>query len=112
MNLPNLFWLQAGVLFALLVNTSESRAQTRAPAANRLPPPGITIPEAERDELVAGAAALRKEIDSLKKELAGKPAPLTLLPDIEIFHKAVDWALRYDEFFDPKQVAFAKTLLR
>jgi pimeloyl-ACP methyl ester carboxylesterase len=30
---------------------------------------------------------------------------------VEIFHKAVDWALRYDEFFDPKQVEFARKLL-
>ena len=37
---------------------------------------------------------------------------LSLLPDVEVFHKAVDWALRYDEFFDPKQITFAKTVLR
>ena len=33
------------------------------------------------------------------------------LPDVEIFHKAVDWALRYDEFHDVKQVGTARLLL-
>jgi len=53
---------------------------------------------------------LRKDIDELAKEVASKPK-FSPIADVEIFHKAVDWALRYDEFFDLKQVAFAKTLL-
>src|SRR6266850_716093 len=81
-------------------------------AADRLSPPGITIPDTDRQELSAGVAALRKDIDALTVELTTKPRLLELLPDIEIFHKAVDWALRYDEFFEAKQVPFAKTLLQ
>jgi hypothetical protein len=34
-----------------------------------------------------------------------------LLPDVAVFHKAVDWALRHDEFMAPKDVAYARTLL-
>src|SRR5205814_9534196 len=81
-------------------------------AADRLPPAGISIPDADRQELVAGTATLGKDIETLRKELKDKPSLLTLLPDVEIFHKAVDWALRYDEFFDSKQTAFAKKLLQ
>jgi pimeloyl-ACP methyl ester carboxylesterase len=81
-------------------------------AADRLPPPGITIPAEAREELSAGAANLRTNIDSLTVALKKKPKLLALLPDVEIFHKAVDWALRYDEFFEPKQVDFAKHLLK
>src|SRR5438105_7945278 len=84
--------------------------QTPARAADRLPPARITIAQADREELSAEAAALRKEIDALARELRSRPQLLKLLPDVEIFHKAVDWALRYDEFFETKQVAFAKTL--
>jgi pimeloyl-ACP methyl ester carboxylesterase len=87
-------------------------AQTTVPSAVRLPPAGISIPATNRDELMAGASALRNEIVSLEKKLQSKPQLLALLPDLEIFHKAVDWALRYDEFFDLKQIAFAKTLLQ
>ena len=78
------------------------------PEVRRIPPPGIQIPDEARAELTSGAAALAKEIDSLRTALAGKPKLLELLPDVQIFHKAVDWALRFDEFFDPKQVDAAR----
>ena len=32
-------------------------------------------------------------------------------PDVQIYHKAVDWALRYEEFVDPKHFAIAKAQL-
>src|SRR5207237_4538653 len=79
-------------------------AGINAAAADRLPPAGISISDADRQELTAGAASLDKEIEGLRKDL--KPSLLPLLPDVEIFHKAVDWASRYDEFFDSKQPAF------
>jgi pimeloyl-ACP methyl ester carboxylesterase len=87
---------------------------TAEPApARRLPPPGIEISATDRAELAQGVAALRREIDELTRKLA---APSTsrlaaLLPDVEVLHKAVDWALRFDEFFEPKQIALARQLL-
>jgi hypothetical protein len=86
-------------------------AQTPPPPAKRLPPAGVAIPEAARQELTAGIAALATEIEGLRTALAKKPSLLSLLPDVEIYHKAVDWALRYDEFFDVKQMDFARHLL-
>src|SRR5207253_870346 len=44
--------------------------------------------------------------------LKGKPALLDLLPDVQVYHKAVDWALRYDEFFDVREFATARRLLQ
>lgn len=35
-----------------------------------------------------------------------------LLPDVEIFHKAVDWALRYEEFYRSNEVGLARSLLK
>lgn len=100
-------------LLAVMFSTPTlTVAQTPAASARRLPPAGITIAETNRTELVAGAATLRKELDALAKELIPQPKLLALLPDAEIFHKAVDWALRYDEFFDTKQTTFARTLLQ
>ncbi|MES2695052.1 MAG: prolyl oligopeptidase family serine peptidase [Verrucomicrobiota bacterium] len=88
-------------------------AQTPPPPAKRLPPAGVAIPEAARTELTAAAAALRADIDALTTELAapGKTRFAALLPDVEVYHKAVDWALRYDEFFDLKHVEVARRLL-
>jgi len=89
-------------------------AQAPAPApatVKPIPPPGIAISDGDRSELQSGVTLLGKEITILRHNLQQKPELLALLPDVMIFHKAVDWALRYDEFFDPKQVATAKKLL-
>jgi dienelactone hydrolase len=88
-----------------------------APAGNGfdgvkpVPPPGIAISEANRAELETGAADLGREIESLRTDLAGKPALLDLLPDAQIYHKAVDWALRYDEFYKTNEIQTARHLL-
>src|SRR4030095_2755369 len=62
-------------------------------------------------ELTASIAALGKEIDALRVELRAKRAFLALLPDVQIFHNAVRYALEYNEFFDAKQIPIAKNLL-
>ena len=77
-----------------------------------VPPPGIKISEADRAELEAGAAELGKEIESLRGELKSRRALVDLLPDVQIYHKAVDWALRYDEFYKSNEVQVARGLLQ
>jgi hypothetical protein len=76
-----------------------------------IPQPGVTLPDGDRAELQAGVTALGKDLTVLKHNLKDKPELLALLPDVLIFHKAVDWALRYNEFFNVKQVATAKQML-
>jgi pimeloyl-ACP methyl ester carboxylesterase len=90
-----------------------TRAQTPPPPAKRLPPAGIAIPDTARTELTAATAALATEISALRTALAAASNArlLTLLPDVEIFHKAVDWALRYDELFSLKEIATARHFL-
>jgi len=93
----------------------DANAPGSSPAQNRaqkqFPPPGVAIPEKDRAELTAGAAELGKEITALKLAKL-KPELTALIPDVEVFHKAVDWALRYDEFYDVKQVATARAARR
>lgn len=62
-----------------------------------LPPPGVAIPEADR-------AALTARLAELKEKFAANP-------DLAVRWKAVDWALRYNEFFKPEEVAKAKAIL-
>ena len=76
-----------------------------------IPPPGIPISDTDRATLTAEVAALGKEIDALRVALKAKPEMLALLPDVMIFHKSVDWALRYDEFFEPKHLDAARQQL-
>lgn len=77
----------------------------------KIPPPGVAVPDADRAELSSGLEELGKEIQALRAQVASKPAAM-LLADIEIYHKAVRYALQYNEFFNPKEIGVAKELLQ
>ncbi len=82
-----------------------------------IPPKGSPVPEADAKELRAGLAELQKEIADTTAAVKGQPELLTLLPDVQIYEKAVRWALDYDEMYvttQPKRddVATAKALLK
>jgi predicted peptidase len=94
-------------LFLLLFQT-----QTQPDLGKTLPPPGIKISEADRTELTKDVAAFDTEIKAARKQLQGQPVYLDLFPDVLIYHKAVDWALKYDEFYDPREVKAARELLK
>ncbi len=75
------------------------------------PPPGLAIADEARRKLTEETVRLGREIEVLQYRLREQPALLELLPDVQVFHKAVDWALRYDEFFRTNEVAIARGLL-
>ena len=89
--LPQL--LCAGVL-AFAAQAPAADLAPIAPIARPVPPPGVALDEAERSRL-AGTLA------ELDKRLAASTAPTK--PDVEIFTKAVRYALAYDEFWDAKK---------
>lgn len=72
-----------------------------------VPPPGIAVPEADRATLDAGLADLGRAIEGLRANTKAAP----LLPDVEIYHNAVRYALQYNEFFAPGDINKAKNLL-
>src|SRR5258706_10627351 len=78
-----------------------------------IPPRGKAISAEDRQQLEEGVAHLGQEIEALRTKLKAKPAQLALLPDIQIFHNAVRYALRYDEIFNPSnEVAAAQAFIR
>ena len=77
-----------------------------------VPPKGIAISDADRSALQAGADELGREIEALRESLKRKPDLLGLLPDVQIYHNAVRYALSYDEFYKTREVAVAKDLLK
>jgi len=99
-------------LTVVLVITSAVRAQRVPDHVRPVPPAGITVPENDRKNLSAGVEELGRQIEDLRKTLAKKPALLELLPDVQIFHNAVRYALAYDEFFKADEIAKAKVLLK
>ena len=102
------FWAAAP---ATAADATPAPTTPPPPAVRPVPPPGVPIADDERAELKGKIEALGEEIESLGNELKNKPAMRDLLPDVQIFHKAADWAVRYNEFFNPKEAATAKKLL-
>src|SRR5512140_1967398 len=69
-----------------------------------LPPAGLPVSDADRAALTAG-------LDRLTAA-TGRLGANPLLPDVLIFREAVRYALAYNEFFKPDDVAKARELLR
>jgi hypothetical protein len=59
-----------------------------------VPPVGITLPPADAEEIQKGLA----ELQGLIKDIGTH----TLLPDVEIYEKAVRWGVDYKEIYDGK----------
>ncbi len=94
--------------YALL---ADGPSDNLAENVRRIPPPGIKIADSDRTGLTEAAARLGRDIESLRDELKNKPALLELFPDVQIFHKAVDWALRYDELYRTNETQTVRALL-
>ena len=99
-------------LVALTSAIADGPADNVAEKARPIPPRGVVIPAEQRAELTEATATFGREIDSLRDQLKSKPTLLELLPDVQVYHKAVDWALRYDEFFKTNEPAVARALLQ
>src|SRR6266446_10513395 len=87
------------LLFALFTPSAlaDGPADNLPDKVRPVPRKGATIAAEDRQQLEDGVARLGSEIDALRKEFKTKPAQLALLPDVQIFHNAVRYALRYDE---------------
>lgn len=84
------------------------------PAAVRPIPPtdkAVALPEADQVSLAKELAELRAAIDAAAKAQAKNPRLEEFLADIEIFHKAVDWAGRYNEYFKKDEFKSAHDLI-
>src|SRR5438093_10173765 len=73
-----------------------------------VPPPGIVVSADDGTELTEGLAALHALLGALRNR---KPKP-DLLADVEVYDKAVRYALKYNEFFRPQEIPVGKQLLK
>jgi pimeloyl-ACP methyl ester carboxylesterase len=74
-----------------------------------IPPLGIEVPADIRESLTQSTAALKNKLGQLRQHKDEKAK--ALVPDVEVFWRAVDGALRFNEFSDPKEFDIAKKLL-
>jgi len=75
-------------------------AETIAPIPRRLPPPdGIVLPAKQEKQLQQDLAAVQKRMAALKNHPSR--------PDVEIYTKAVRYALLHNEFYNKNEIARA-----
>jgi hypothetical protein len=101
-----------GLACSLQFAIADGPKDNLAEHVRSVPPPGIAIGDSDRAELQSAVDALGNEINDLKSRLVKKPALEALLPDVQIFHNAVRYALTYNEIFATNEIAKAKTLLK
>jgi hypothetical protein len=95
------------LLFAALSSAADLPARKYV----RTPPEGIPIPSDIKSELESGVSSLCHEIDELKKSLQSQPELLALLPDVQIYYKAVRYALDDNIFYTTNDFSAARKLL-
>ena len=91
---------------------ADGPADNIAEKVRPVPPPGVAIPEDVSQSLREPVDRLGEDLQVLRRDLAGKPALLSRWADAAIFHKSVDWALRYNEFFKTNEFAAAREQLQ
>ena len=110
---PGLVNILSIVLAALSVSLPADGPKDNIPEKVRpIPPPGIEVPESIRKDLEVGTERLWERIAELGPALKKNPDRLELIPDVEIYHKAVDWALRYNQFYRKSEFKVAQDLLK
>ena len=87
---------------------ADGPADNNPATVRRVPPPGVPVPDGVRAELEQGLVVLQKEIASLRSQRKASPWLRRLLPDVEIFAKAVDYVLHYNEFQKPNEFKIAQ----
>jgi pimeloyl-ACP methyl ester carboxylesterase len=106
----NSFTLRRILVLTAMLAANVAAFSTTLPAA-AVPPTGIPIPDDERAKIERGLATFATELRVLEAA-SGKNAQIReLLPDVLIFHKAVDVALRHDEFLKKNEFQIAHELI-
>src|SRR5687768_10215492 len=102
--------LRLSCVLLVMVSTSgfaDGPADNVAAQVRRIPKLGIEVPPDVGNELSSGLA----ELEGLIKPLRNNPKAAPYLPDVLVYHKAVHDALKYQEFFDAKELPVAKEIL-
>ncbi len=104
----------AALLFCVAsaaLGQAETASPTLVAETPRVPAVGIEIPKNTRLALRERTDALGQVIVKLRDQLAETPPLLRFLPDVQVYHKAVDWALRHRLFFRESEFKTAEELL-
>src|SRR5262249_31358427 len=90
------------------VSRGDGQGDNAPEKVRPVPPPGVTVPDADRTELESGLT----EFGSLLEKLRAAKPKADLMADVEVYDKAVRYALNYNEFFRPQEIPVGKQLLK
>jgi len=90
-------WLFASGSLAGPPEAKQADAVWPPKIVRKLPPVVPPLAEAELKQAIEARDALKSAVEGLTGDYAAE-----LAPDVEIFHKSLDFAIRHNEFFDPK----------
>ena len=107
-------WLphSSDILLPTVLVRADGAADNLPDKVRPIPPKGIVLAEQDRADLVAGLESLSQELSSLENELKSRKDLRQLLPDIEIYERAVRTAVEHNEFFNIREIPVAKGLLK
>jgi len=92
-------WVVGWLLLTTAIVRGDGPQDNRPEAVRPIPPLGVVVPPEVQTKLEAGLRELKQAIDAAKQANAAKPFLLDLIPDVEIYHKAVRFALEGQEFY-------------
>lgn len=95
--------LRQSITLCLLISTSLC-AESIPPIQRYLPPVGLLPPN-------AATTKLQERLSLLRLKLAATESAIAPNPDVDIYLKAVDYALRHREFYNEKDFVLATRLL-
>ncbi len=104
-----------GVLVVSSIAVSPNLAAADGPKDNlpdevrRVPPLGVELTAKQRNELQQGLSKLVAKIESIKE--SGDANAIELLPDVQIFSKAVNDGILHQELFSKPEIVMAAELL-
>src|ERR1035438_3057696 len=115
-NTLNVLWTNMTPRILLILLMSLSMGLCADPpmpgrANPRMPPVGITLPTGIKAGLEKGVSDLGQAIEDLKIRLKPKPELIEMLPDVQIYHNAVRYALADDIFYKETDFAAAQKLI-
>ncbi len=94
---------------------ADGPADNKAEQVRPVPPPGIPLPDADKEALTSGGQPLQSKLDELQQPHGDKKVAAfrkAHIADVAVLLGAVKDAVAYGEFHNPNDIAAAKGLLQ
>src|SRR5256885_1267504 len=106
-----MFYRSAILSLSLCALLADGPADNQIDKVRPVPPPGLPIPAETREELTKGLESLRADLAELAS--SSNKTVRSLVPDVQIFFNAINYAFRYNEFLNgTNDVANARRILQ